>query len=364
MENILSKKTILLTGLILLLFGGLFGTKFLQINKGMSSKKAPPPPTVTTVTVSEKQWATTLSAVGNINPVLGVILSNEVAGTILKLHFESGQTVKQGDLLIELNTATDRAKLDGFIAAQKLAQLKFNRQAKLLKSKTTSRSSHDEARAVLDLAKAAAQAQRSILDKLLIRAPFDGVIGIRQVSLGQYIDKGFQIAPLVSFSSTIADFSFSERHFASLKVDQTVHIKVQAYPGETFEGKIQAINPGLHEETRTIAVRAILNNPEHKLRAGMFADIEVIVSEPTSVLVLPETTITYNTYGENVFVVNTDGGPPVVELRGIKTGMHNAGFVEITHGLSLNDTVINEGHVKLKNGMPVTISPTNQTQTK
>lgn len=359
----MSKKTIRLIAIILLIFGALFGVKFFQFQNQMSSRKPPPPPVVTTTQVEERQWSTTLSSIGNVNPVLGIILSNEVAGTIAALHFESGQTVKKGDLLVEFNTATDRARLDGFIAAEKLAKLKFNRQAKLLKSKTTSRSSHDEARAELDSAKAATQTQQSILDKKMIRAPFDGTIGIRQVSLGEYIDKGHQIAPLVSFASTIVDFALSERYFAALKTGQALTLQVQAYPHETFKGTIQAINPGLHKETRTIAVRATVDNIDQKLRAGMFADINVIVSDPLPVLVLPETAVTYNTYGENVFVATQQDGQEIVSLKGIKTGAHRDGLVEIKQGLSLNDIVVNEGHVKLKNGMPIN-SATNNLQAK
>jgi len=352
----LSKKIILLVIVVLLIFGGLFGTKFLQIEKAQSSRKPPPPPVVTTTNVVEEQWESILSSVGTINPVLGVILSNEIAGIISALHVESGEFVNEGDLILELDTSTDRANLDGLMAAEKLALIKFKRQVKLLKNKATSRSSHDEARAELDIAKAAVISQKSIIDKKRIRAPFTGKMGIRQVSLGQYLDKGTQIAPLVSLSTTIADFAFPERHFAQLKVDQTVKIQVQAYPNEIFEGKIQAINPGLHQETRTIAVRAVLNNPDEKLRAGMFAEVNVITSEVSPVLTLPETTVLYSTYGENVYVVVNIDDKNIVEQRTIKTGEHRQGRVAIIDGLKLHDTVIDEGHVKLRNGLAITIA--------
>ncbi|ORU92535.1 MAG: efflux transporter periplasmic adaptor subunit [Cycloclasticus sp. symbiont of Bathymodiolus heckerae] len=352
----MGKKIGLLLLLILLVFGGLFGSKFLQIKSAMSSRKAPPPPLVTTTQTVQEEWATHLSAVGNINPVLGVVLSNEVAGIVTKLHFVSGQPVTKGDLLLELNTATDRAILKGLIASEKLALIKLKRQVKLLKSKATSRSSHDEARAELDIAKAAVAAQQSTLDKKLLRAPFDGEIGIRQVSLGQYIDKGYQIAPLVSFESTIVDFTLPERNFADLRVNQDVLIKVQAYQDDVFKGHIQAINPGLHQDTRTIAVRAIMDNPDMKLRAGMFANISIILSKPLPVLSLLETAISYNTYGENVFIVLKRDDKTVVEQRAIKTGVRRNGRIEILHGLSLGDTVVNEGHVKLRNGIEISVA--------
>jgi len=359
-ESLLSKKIIFLVIFILLLFGGLFGSKFLQINQAKSSRKPPPPPLVTTTDVTEEQWEDVLLSVGTINPVLGVILSNEIAGIITVLHVESGQSVNKGDLILELDTSTDRANLDGLVAAEKLAQIKFNRQIKLLKNKATSRSSHDEAQAELDIAKAAVISQKSIIDKKRIRAPFSGKVGIRQVSLGQYLDKGTQIAPLVSLSSTIADFAFPERHFAQLSVGQTVKIKVQAYPNEVFEGKIQAINPGLHQETRTIAVRAVVKNPDEKLRAGMFAEVSVLTSGTKPTLTLPETTVLYSTYGENVYVVINKDEKNIVERRTIETGEHRNGRVAVLKGLTRLETVVNEGHVKLRNGLTVTIANLDQ----
>jgi membrane fusion protein (multidrug efflux system) len=356
LENLLSKKIVFLVVFIVLLFGGLFGSKFLQINKAMSSRKPPPPPVVTTTEVVEKQWKNILSTVGTINPVLGVIISNEIAGVISILHAESGQSVNKGDLIIELDTSTDKANLNGLLASQKLAQIKFNRQAKLLKKNSTSKSSYDQASAELNIAKANVVAQQSIIDKKQIRASFAGKLGIRQVSLGQYLDKGTQIIPLVSLASTIADFSFAERHFAQLKVNQKVMIRVQAYPNEVFEGKIQAINPGLHQETRTIAVRAVIDNPDEKLRAGMFADVSVIVSEPQSALTLPETAVLYNTYGENVYIVLEKDNKHTVEQRSIETARRRDGLIEIISGLALHDTVVNEGHVKLRNGLAITIA--------
>jgi membrane fusion protein (multidrug efflux system) len=322
----------------------------------MDARKSPPPPLVTTTTVTKEHWEKALSSIGTINPILGVIISNELAGVVSKLHVESGQSVTEGDLLIELNSSTDRANLNGLLASEKLAQIKFNRQVKLLKNKATSTSSHDQARAELDIAKAAVIAQQSVIDKKRIRAPFSGKLGIRQVTLGQYLDVGTQIIPLVSLATTIADFSFAERHFAQLEVNQYVNITVQAYPNEVFKGKIQAINPGLHPETRTVAVRAIIDNPEEKLRAGMFADVNVITSKPQLVLTLPESAILYNTYGASVYIVRKKDNKNTVVQHTIETGERRQGRIVITKGLKLHDTVVDEGHVKLQNGMLITVA--------
>jgi membrane fusion protein (multidrug efflux system) len=357
---VLSKKIILLVAFVIVLFGGLFGSKFLQINNAMSSRKPPPPPTITTTQVTQEQWQSALSTVGTVNPVLGVVISNEVAGTVSALNSESGDTVNKGDLILELDTSTDQAKLNGLLANKKLAQIKFSRLSTLLKRKATSTSSFDEARAELDVAKASVIEQQSLINKKKIRAPFSGKLGIRQVSLGQYIDKGSQIIPLVSLNKTIADFAFPERDFAQLKTGQLVKLKAQAYPNITFDGVIQAINPGLHDDTRTIAVRAVIQNPDAKLRAGMFADISVITSPPKPVLTLPKTAVLFSTYGENVYIVNQKDNKNSVELRNIETGASRNGRVEVLKGLSLNDTVVDEGHVKLRNGQTVTITNRNE----
>lgn len=351
----MNKKIFILIALVLIIFGGLFGTKFLQINSAKSSRKPPPPPVVTTTQVIEEKWGRALHAVGTINPVFGVILSNEIAGIVSVLHVESGQDVSKGDVLFELDTSTDKAHLAGLVASQKLAQIKFNRQSKLLKRKSTSRSSYDQARAELDIAKAGVMAQQSIINKKLIRAPFSGKLGIRQISLGQYLDKGTQIAPLVSLSSTIVDFALAERYFAELKAGQTINLSVQAYPSDTFKGTIQAINPGLHADSRTIAVRATVPNPDEKLRAGMFADISIVTSAPQRILTLPETAILFNTYGETVYLVGDKDGQPTVQQRTIETGARQQGRIEVIKGLALGDSVVDEGHVKLRNGIKITI---------
>jgi len=361
MENPLAKKIVYLILFIALVFGGLFGSKFLQIEQAISSRKAPPPPQVSTVKVTEQQWANYLSTVGNITPKLGIILSNEMAGIVSAIHFTSGQHVKKDDLLLEINTDTDQALLNGLLASERLAQIKFKRQAKLLAKKVTSLSSHDEARAELDVANTAVLAQKSIISKKRIHAPFDGVMGIRQISLGQYLDKGHNIAQLVSLTLTYADFSLAERYFSQVRIGQDVSIQVQAYPQQTFSGKVQAINPSLDQLTRTIAIRAIIDNPEDKLKPSMFADIKITTSKSNPVLTLPETAVTYNTYGESVFVVVHKDNKATVIQRSIKSGLHRQGYVEILEGLTLNDSVVNEGHVKLRNGMPITIAQPSST---
>lgn len=349
------KRNIILIVIVLIVIGGLFGAKFWQINSAKESRRPPPPPTVLTTTVASESWQPALSTVGSIHASAGINISNELAGTVTIIHFKSGQAVKKGDLLIELNTSTDNAELKGLVASQTLAQLRFNRQVKLLSKKATSQSNHDESRAELDGAKAAVLAKKSIIDKKKIRAPFSGLIGIRQVNIGQYIDKGFSIAPLQSLSPVFIDFSLAERHFAEISLNQAIEISTQAYPNDIFVGKISAINPGIDQDTRSVKVRASYENTDHKLRAGMFTKINILVANKQTVLTLPDTAISYHTYGENVFVIATKDGKQIAQHRTIKTGKRQQGRVEILDGLQAGDIVVSEGQVKLRNNIPVTI---------
>lgn len=349
------KRNIIVVIAILLVIGSLFGTKFSQINDAMQSRKAPPPATVTTTRVITETWQPSIAAIGDIKATQGIVLANEFAGIVSAIHFKSGQSVNRGDLLIELETSTDKAELKGLLASQNLAQLKYNRQVKLLKTKSTSKSNRDEALALLDQAKAAVITKQSIINKKLIRAPFSGVIGIRQVNLGQYLDKGHSIAPLESLNPLYVDFSLAEKHFSALALGQTVNINVQAYPKQSFSGIVSAINPGVEKNTRAVNLRATLNNAEKLLRPGMFAEVKLLTTDPQPYLTLPDTAITYNTYGESVYIILEKEGKSIAQYRAIKTGIKKLGRVSISEGLTINDHIVNAGQVKLRNNIPVTI---------
>jgi len=357
----LFKRNIIIILVILVIIGGLFGTKFLQINNAMQSRKAPPPATVTTTRVISETWQPSVPAIGSVTATEGIVLSNEFAGIVSAIHFKSGQAVNKGDLLIELDTSTDKAELKGLLASQKLAQLKYKRQVKLLKTKSTSKSNRDEALAILDQAIAAVSTKQSIINKKMIQAPFSGIIGIRNVDIGQYLDKGFSIAPLQSLAPVYADFTLAERHFSKLALGQTVNISVDAYPNQRFAGLVTAIDPGVEESTRAVRLRATINNSEKLLRPGMFTEIELLTTKPQPYLTLPDTAITYNTYGENVYIIIEKDGKNIAQHRTIKTGKKQQGRTAITEGLSLNDQVVNEGQVKLRNNIPVTIVPPKKT---
>ncbi len=339
-----------------LVFGGIFGWKYHQAQQMAARASMPPPPaTVSSVEVKTENWQPYLSAVGSLVATQGIFVTNEVPGQVSEIYFESGQNVKKGELLLQLDDSVDRADLDGFLAESRLAEVQFRRTAKLLKDKSVSRSEYDEAKAKLDNARAQVASNRALIEKKGIRAPFTGSLGIRQVDLGEYLAPGSKIVPLEALDPIYVDYALPERHFAKLHVEQNVIIQVQPYPDQVFEGRIEAINPGVDPGTRSVRIRATLSNSDARLRPGMFAEVRTVLPERQNLLTLPETAITYNPYGNSVYVIEKAKGGLVVQRRQVETGQVRDGRVEIITGLKGGEQVVNAGQVKLRNGQGVTI---------
>ena len=349
------KRLLIVIVFSLVVFGGLFGTKVLQIQTAMANRQAPPPPLVAVTEVRQETWRPSISAVGSLTASAGIDISKEVAGTVKAYHFQSGSRVKRGQLLIELDSSTDEADLDRLKAAQWLAQVKFDRSKQLIGKKMTSQSEYDESQALLQGAKASVVLQEALLEKKNIKAPFDGRLGIRQVSIGQYLPVGTSIVSLDSLDIIYADFSVPERVLSRLAVDQQVAVKVQAYPDVLFEGVVIAITPSVDIGTRSIGVRAELKNPDEKLQPGMFAYIDVLMPDEQEVLTLPDTAITFNPYGEYVYIVESSDAGHKIVYRQVETGSTRDGRVEIKKGLSAGERVVAAGQVKLRNDMMVQI---------
>jgi membrane fusion protein (multidrug efflux system) len=349
------KRLLIVLVLIAAIFGGVFGWKYHQIQRDMAARMPPPPPVVAVTEAREEQWQPFLSAVGSLKAVAGIDVTNEVPGKVSAIHFESGQVVKQGQPLLDLDATFDRAELEGLLASQRLAQLKFDRYAKLLTDRSASKADYDEARSTLDVAEAGVVAKRALIDKKQIRAPFAGRLGIRLVDVGQYLAPGSAIVPLEALDPIYADFSLPERYLARLAEGQPVALSVQAYPGETFTGRITALNPGVDRGTRSVKLRATLDNPQQRLRSGMFAEVRVLRPQRESVLTLPATAITYNPYGDSVFVVESGDRGLTVQRKQVETAEVREGRVAIASGLKAGERVVSAGQVKLRNGMPVTL---------
>ncbi len=335
--------------------GGVFGWKYLQMQQAAAGRKPPPPPVVAVTEVRQEEWRPFLTTVGTVVATAGIDVTNEVPGKVSRIHFESGDAVTEGQPLLQLDDATDRAELEGLVAAQRLAQLKYDRLAQLLPNKSASKADYDEARALFDVAIAAGEAKKAAIAKKQIRAPFTGRLGIRKVDLGQYLAPGSAIVPLEALDPIYVDFSLPERHLATLASGQEVQVAVQAFPGETITGRITAVNPGVDQGTRNLKLRATFQNTDHKLRPGMFAEVRVLLPQQAPVLTLPATAITYAPYGDSVFVVEAGEQGLTVQRRQVETGESRSGRVSVKSGLKAGDRVVSAGQVKLRNGMAVTV---------
>lgn len=349
------KRLLLVVFLTLLLLGGLFGFKFYRIKQSMGQMAPPPPAQVAAATVRQEQWSSALAATGSLTAVASVEVSSEVAGMVKSLRFDSGQTVKQGQLLLELDSSTDHADLQGLLAEQKLAQLRVERAARMIEKKFIAQADLDQQQAQLDEANAAVNSKRTLIDKKQIKAPFSGELGIRRVDVGKFLDKGAAIVSLQQLDPIYLDFTLPERHIARLELNQPVDITVQAYPERVFSGRIQAIDPVISSDARAVRVRAKLDNHDKKLRPGMFAQVRIDSAQPRTILSLPDTAISYNPYGNSVFLIVAGQAGTTVQSRQIATGQTRDGRVEVLSGLNAGDRVVSAGQVKLRNGMAVTV---------
>ena len=338
-----------------ILLGGIFGWKHYQQQQQAALRGPPPPAVVTATEVEQEDWQPRLDSVGSLVASQGIFVTNEVAGQVREIHYESGQAVAKGDLLVQLDDSVDQADLQGLLAQRNLGQIKVKRFGKLLKDHSASQSDYDESKAQLDSAEAAVAAKQAVISKKRISAPFEGRLGIRLVDLGEYLPPGSRIVPLNALEPIFADYSLPERALPRVAVGMQVLVEVAAYPDRRFQGTVVAINPGVDEKTRSVKIRAILENPEHLLRPGMFAEVATILPAREKLLTLPRTAITFAPYGDTVFLIEVEDRRSMVELRRVKTGQVQGGRVEILDGLSLNDQVVMTGQIKLRNGQEIRI---------
>jgi membrane fusion protein (multidrug efflux system) len=349
----MAKRLFLALVLLAAIFGGIFGWKFYAMKQQMAAQSGPPPPVVAVSQVRQDAWIPAINAVGSVAAVSGIEVTNEVAGKVSTIHFDSGETAEQGDLLLQLDDASDQATLEGLVAERRLAELKFERVASLFPKKSVSQSEYDEARALLDGATAKVTAQQALIDKKQIRAPFSGQLGIRRVDVGEFLSPGSAIVPLEQLDPIHVDFSLPERELARVADGQEIEVRVQAWPDAVFPGVITAIDPGVNSATRSFRLQARLANPDAKLRPGMFAEIRVLMPQAQEVLTIPATSISYNPYGDFVFVVAGGDEGNVVKRRQIDTGATRGDRVAVSAGLVAGERVVSSGQVKLRDGQAV-----------
>lgn len=345
---------IILLGIVL---GGIFGYKFYQFGQMKQMLSQPQPPAIVSVTrATTENWQPSIKAVGSIEAVNGIQVSNEVPGVIEAINFESGDVVSKGDVLIRLDAAIDEAALRTRRAEAQLAQQEFKRVSDLLPKRAVSQSQYDEAKANFDAAGARVNEAEAQLSKKVIRAPFDGTLGIRMVDQGEYLPTGSPIVEVNMLHPIYVDYTLSEKYLPEIDRGYPVSVTVAAVPEQVFKGKVSAINTSVNPETRTVRIRATLGNQDNLLRPGMFATIQTGQPRDNQVVTLPRTAISYNTYGNFVFVVEkNDQGELAVSRRTITTGEVRNGRAAVLSGLDEGETVVAKGLLRLRAGQRVEI---------
>jgi len=354
----MKKKVTLAVVIVVLVVASLAGIKVLQIRKLMATAEAykAPPEYVSSATVHEEKWQGTLSAVGSITAVQGVTVAPEITGTVREIAFESGAVVEKGDLLVRLDTSSEEAQLRAIEAQVDLARINAERSRKLRADNTISQAELDTAEATLKQYQADADTIKATIGKKTIRAPFAGLLGIRQVDLGEYLDTGKPIVSLQALTPAYCDFVLPQQELGKLKTGMRVRLTADTYPGRQFDGTLTAMNPGLNSDTRSVQLQATFENSDQLLRPGMFARVEVLLPEEHPVLVIPATAILSAPFGDSVYVIepatNGEAGL-VVRQQFVRTSGTRGDFVSVETGLKPGEKVVSAGLFKLRNGMSV-----------
>ena len=323
--------------------------------------KKPPPTSVSIATAKSETIPNILAAVGDLAAVHQVNVTSDVNGRITEIMFTAGASVKEGTPLLQLFDGPDQGDLANFKAQQRVSQLTLDRARQLAERQVGPQATVDIAQSAFDQASAGIAKTQSIISQKLVRAPFNGELGVRKVEVGQYLTAGTQIVSLTDLSALFANFTVTEKDSSQLKVGQIVRIAVDAYPGRTFEGKITTIEPQIATDTRNIRVQATIANPDRILKPGMFATTSVVLPDKPPVITVPETAVDYTLYGDSVYLLNEkkeeDGKTSLTVTRTfVQTGNRVEGRAEILKGLKEGDRVVAVGQLKLQPGSAVTIS--------
>ncbi len=316
---------------------------------------------VSAVKAEASVWQPRLKAVGSLRAVRGVDVTTEIAGLVRALHFRSGDDVQEGRLLVELNADTDVAQLRSLQAGAELAKTVYERDTKQFEAHAVSQAALDADAADLKSRRARVAEQAAVVDRKTIRAPFSGRLGITTVNPGQYLNPGDKIVTLQALDSLYVDFSLPQQDLGIVSLGQRVVATTDTYPGRVFAGRVTAIDPKVDPATRNVRIEATLANPGHKLLPGMYATVEVRSGAARSYLTLPQTAVTYNPYGETIYVVRENGkapaGKPLLVARQtfVAVGPTRGDQVAVLKGIKEGDLVVTSGQLKLKNGSPVII---------
>ena len=357
------KRMIVMLTVTLVIVAALGFVKFQQIQTAIAQGAAfqPPPEAVTTVVAQQEEWPATLSAIGTMAAVQGVTVSADLPGTVERIFFDSGRAVRAGDVLAILDTRQEKAQLATIEARRELAQLTFTRVQELLREKVISKAEFDRATAELQQTEAQLGEVNAAIERKTIRAPFSGVLGLRQVNLGQYLAGGDALVTLQSLNPIYVNFGVPQQTAGQIPVGRVVKVTTADVSGAEWKGRVTALDSMVDEATRNIQVQATLANPDGKLRPGMFVQAEVALGPSQSVVVLPASAINYAPYGDSVFVVADLKGEDGKTYRGVrqqlvKLGPARGDQIAVLTGVKPGEEVVTSGLFKLRNGAAVQIN--------
>jgi membrane fusion protein (multidrug efflux system) len=320
-----------------------------------------PPEAVTTVHASQENWPASVTAIGTVEAVHGVTVSADLPGLVSRIEFDSGKKVRAGDVLVRLDTRQEQAQLQAAEAQRSLTRVNFERMKGLRQKGITSQAEYDKAAAEEKQASAGTGEMQAAIGRKTIRAPFSGVLGIRQVNLGQYLKAGDPIVSLQSLDPVYVNFTVPQQQVANLRQGAEVRVTAEGIEGAAATGKITAVNSIVDEATRNIQVQATLSNSAGKLRPGMFVEAEVVLGAATPVVALPTSAIAYAPYGNSVFIVtpmkSPDGKPySGVRQQFVKLGVSRGDQVAVVSGVKAGEEVVTSGVFKLRNGGAVLVN--------
>jgi membrane fusion protein (multidrug efflux system) len=351
-----------------LFLGAMFGLGFVKFNQiqgfiklSKSGAFAPPPTAVTTDIAKKTDWQPTMDSVGSLVAVNGVTVSTDLAGIVSQIAFESGSKVRAGELLVHLDTKQEEAQLRQAEAQRDFALISLKRNKELLGKHAVAQADCDNAEASYRQAQSSVDQYAALIARKTIRAAFDGIAGIRQVNLGQYLKEGDAIVALQAFDPIYVNFSLPQQDLSKLGVGMKVELQVDAFGSQVFSGKITAINSMVDQATRNVQVQATLPNGDYKLRPGMFTKVSVVVNESKSVVAIPATAVHYAPYGNSIFIVSEMKDQQGKAYKGvreqfIKVGQTRGDLVAVDSGLNPGEEIVTSGVFRLRNAAPIIIN--------
>jgi membrane fusion protein (multidrug efflux system) len=362
-NGLMKRRLIIVVSAVGVMLGLLIGWHLLvgHFIKQALAKNSQPPQTVTTMVAGYSDWQPEIASVGSLRAVRGVDITTEVTGIVRSVEFRSGEDARRGQVLVRLNADADIATLHSLEASAELAATVYTRDKVQFEAQAISQAQLDADAADLKNKQAQAASQAALVEKKILRAPFDGRLGITTVNPGQYLNTGDKVVTLQELDPVYVDFRLPQEQLAQVHTGLAIRLNLDALAGQSFPGKITALDPLVDSASRNFQVEATVPNPEHHLMPGMFVRVAVLSGDMQKFLTLPQTSITYNPYGATVFLALAQAdGKHVAKQVFVTTGATRGDQTAILTGVKAGDVVITSGQLKLRNGTPLDISTTDQ----